>query len=511
MKKYLFLIIALGLVLRLYNLTSISLWHDEAFSALLIRYPWSEMLYRIGLDVHPPMYYIFLRAWHWIFGWSLESLRGFSVFFGVAVIPLTYAFVRQAFKKEAWALLAALLVAMNPFQIQYVTEARMYTMGAFFALLAAHCLVRALDAERQHRSGATGSKDFLAYYLGFAVSTAIMIQTHYYLFFTAGALGVYGLLEHFHWYRFKFQRYLYFLAACCLVLVSFLPWLKTFLYQLQQVQGGYWIPPIDRWSIPSTLSQMLLGVQRYGDFLSLEVLAVLVTVFTLVFLYRFLRRTDRPEKWLLLFNIVAPFAGALLFYGFARLRGQESSVFLVRYFLFASIFYTIALAIWIKQLNHQRLAKTLLIVYVLLNFSAFIGYWYYLDVKTKPGMAAAAKFLNANVEPGHKIYIGSSFEFFNYKYYNNTSVRPLLYSGGNTDIKNLPHFAGTAILTNEDLLPDFRVATKRGDMVWLLWTNGFGGNKPQTPNNWVQIDEKEYPEVRPYVGTNIYVTEYKVN
>ena len=77
-----------GLLFRLYNLTGISLWHDEAFSALLIKYSWSEMMYRIGLDVHPPMYYIFLRIWTDVFGHSLFALRGMSVFFGVAAPPV---------------------------------------------------------------------------------------------------------------------------------------------------------------------------------------------------------------------------------------------------------------------------------------------------------------------------------------------------------------------------------------------------------------------------------------
>ena len=84
------------------------------------------------------------------------------------------------------------------------------------------------------------------------------------------------------------------------------------------------------------------------------------------------------------------------------------------------------------------------------------------------------------------------------------------YSGGNRDIKNLPHFAGTAILTNEDLLPDFAEATTTGDTVWLLWTNGFGGSQPEVPANWEQVDEKGYAEVRPYVGTWIIVTKYVV-
>src|SRR5665213_2638211 len=117
--RALIFILIVAAILRIYNLTSISLWHDEAFSALLITYHWGEMFHRIGLDVHPPAYYVALRLWAYVFGHSLWALRGFSMFFGVATVYATYLFVKAAFKKEDLALGAALLVAINPFQIQY--------------------------------------------------------------------------------------------------------------------------------------------------------------------------------------------------------------------------------------------------------------------------------------------------------------------------------------------------------------------------------------------------------
>ena len=64
MKKYfpLFLILLLGVALRFYHNLDISMWHDEAFSALMVRHPWHEMFVRLGLDVHPPAYYAVLRV-----------------------------------------------------------------------------------------------------------------------------------------------------------------------------------------------------------------------------------------------------------------------------------------------------------------------------------------------------------------------------------------------------------------------------------------------------------------
>jgi hypothetical protein len=168
-----------------------------------------------------------------------------------------------------------------------------------------------------------------------------------------------------------------------------------------------------------------------------------------------------------------------------------------------------------KDVKWKWLAQSLFIIYVVANLLAFNLYWKGLNIKMRPGMDSAAKFIQANIQEKDKLYVGSSFEFFNLKYYvsqmQRTGIpRPLLYSGGRK-VENMLHFEGTAILTNNDLVLDFNQGLNNADTVWLLWTNGFGGQKPETPKNWVKIDEKEYPEVRPYVGTNIYITEYKVN
>ena len=95
------LILLTALLVRLWQFTAIALWHDEAFSALLIRMPFAEMMQRIALDVHPPFYYWLLRAWAYLFGEALWSLRGFSVFFGVATVLMIYVFVKSLFGAKA--------------------------------------------------------------------------------------------------------------------------------------------------------------------------------------------------------------------------------------------------------------------------------------------------------------------------------------------------------------------------------------------------------------------------
>src|SRR3989338_10168996 len=132
-------------LLEMVNLTKVSLWHDESFSALLVQYNFPEMISRIQMDVHPPLYYIVLRGWTDIFSNSLFSLRLFSVFFSFLTIFGVYLFINKAFKNSALALFASLLYTLSYFQIQYATEARMYSMGTFWVVICGYLFLKALE------------------------------------------------------------------------------------------------------------------------------------------------------------------------------------------------------------------------------------------------------------------------------------------------------------------------------------------------------------------------------
>src|SRR3989344_8750091 len=142
------IILLIALLVRLWDFTSLALWHDEAFSALLIRMPFSEMMHRIGLDVHPPFYYWLLDIWAEVFGQSLYSLRGFSVFFGAATVFMIYLLIKKLTQKNYLALGAAALLAVNPFHIQYSLEARMYTLGTFLIAASTWVLVKSLESNK---------------------------------------------------------------------------------------------------------------------------------------------------------------------------------------------------------------------------------------------------------------------------------------------------------------------------------------------------------------------------
>jgi len=148
-KPILLLILVLVVVtgFELSILTKMALWHDESFSALLTTYSLKEMIYRTGLDVHPPFYYILLKGWSGLLGDSLFSLRLFSVFFGILAVLAVYYLVKEVFRDKWLALFSSVLVALNSFFIQFIMEARMFTLGIFLVTISSLFLLKALKSK----------------------------------------------------------------------------------------------------------------------------------------------------------------------------------------------------------------------------------------------------------------------------------------------------------------------------------------------------------------------------
>lgn len=485
----LFLVLIIVTGFELYNLTAMALWHDEAFSALLIKYDFREMIYRIGLDVHPPFYYILLRGWNFLFGDSLFSLRAFSIFFSILTILAVYLFVKKAFESKGLALFSSILLAFNSFQIQYAMEARMFALGTFLIVFSSYLLLMAVK-----------SKNWF-WWLFYALTVICGIYAHYYIFFSILAQALFLFYYIFKESRFNFFAWLknknfqFALGTYGLAILSYLPWLKTFLTQISQVQESYWIPPINLWSIPCTFYKMLTG-EGINPSRFWYVLIALMAIIIVVIIYD-LKKFKVPAKWLVFSLLIIPFSGATVL-------SLKTSIYLDRYFIFALPFYLILIggAIWVIE---NKLARNILIALAIFgSLIAFPVRWINLEVEKKPGMAAIATYLKQEVKPGDKIYVGSSFVYFTFKYYNQTGIHPKLYQPF-----PLPHFSGTALLSPEDIIKDFYQGINEGDIIWMINTTGFGNFQPEVPGNWIRKEEKGFQDVYDYRGW-IVITKYQV-
>jgi len=485
----LFLVLLLITAYEISILTDMALWHDEAFSGLLPQYNLKEMIYRIGLDVHPPLYYLLLKGWVMILGNTLFTLRLFSVFFGVLTVIVLYLFLKEVFKNQKLALFSSILLAFNSFFIQFVIEARMFTLGIFLVVLSSFFLLKALKNKKW------------SWWLLYALSVSFGLYTHYYIFFSILAQALFLVFWLFGEAKFNFANWLknrnfqLGLASYILVVISYLPWLKTFLSQMRQVQESYWIPPLNIWSLPTTFLKLTTGgAIDINRFWYLLVILMIGIIFALFFS---LKKLGGPAKWLIFLMLIVPFLGATAF-------SFKTSIYLDRYFIFALPFYLTLMAGAILGIQNKKLRNILILIAIFGSLISFPIRWSNLKVEKKPGMAETTNYLNQIVSTGEKIYVGSSFVYFTFKYYNQTGIEPKLYVTG-----DLSHFSGTALLSPEDLIKDFNQEVKRGETVWLINTTGFGNYQPAVPGNWLKLGEKGSQDVYDYRGW-IIVTEYQV-
>jgi len=477
----------LALALRLYHLTSTALWHDEAFSVLMVKYPLKEMLYRLTLDVHPPGYYLAFFGWDKLFGNSLFSLRFFSVIFGLLAIFAAYYLIKVAFKKTRLAYWALAAMAVSPFMIFYAQEGRMYSLGLFLLLAAAVCLWQAIK-----------TKKVLCWIL-FIIFSAAACYTHYYLLF-----GVFALFLFLIYMIFKQENKAYLIkwtvGSIIGLIILYLPWIKYFYAQLSQVQESYWIPKMSLWSVPNTLVNLLSGgnwpIGEHNWYLG--AIAIIAILYFLIQGSRYLVKVNKKAGVLILLSFVTPFVIAILL-------SLKQSLYLDRYFIFITPCYLIILVAGIYSLKSKLVKTVVMIFFCFTMLFSYLNFWADSDIKNKPGMAKAAEYINQNHQGDDKILITSSFVFFTFKYYNQTNQQPYLYAPG-----ELSHFSGTALLSEKDITKDFNEFAGPGDAVWLINTTGFGNFQPVLPHNWQQeMQQQVFPDSNSVKG-DILIDKYLV-
>ncbi len=227
-----YLILIFATLIRLVIINQ-SFWLDEAASLMAARVPLTDFVNYLSHDFHPPLYYLLLHFWL-KFGLYQESfLRLLSVIFGVLTVYVLYHWLLEALDNKKIALVAALLLAVNPFHIYYSQELRPYVLNAFLSLLSWLFLFRFLKAQKK-----------LSLVL-FILVSALNYYTFYGAFFNLLGQLVFVII----YYR---RHLLSVLTASFASLLLFLPWLPTLMLQLRSGSSMETILP--GWSVTSGLS-----------------------------------------------------------------------------------------------------------------------------------------------------------------------------------------------------------------------------------------------------------------
>lgn len=136
-------ILLLSTVLRLYNLGFQGAWLDELHTLkeadpdVSLKEFHQVNMFREGI---PHFYFLIVRFFGIIFGHSLYSIRLVSVICGILGVFSMYLLGKEISNKQT-GYIAAFLLAIHPFHIEYSQEGRSYALLVLFVILAFYRVV----------------------------------------------------------------------------------------------------------------------------------------------------------------------------------------------------------------------------------------------------------------------------------------------------------------------------------------------------------------------------------
>jgi uncharacterized membrane protein len=209
-----------GALFRFFQLGRESLWFDESLSVLFASQPLSisiGSMLQEGLQ-HSPLFYLLLRPF--VSGTPFEfSARSLPAIAGVMAIPIVAILGKELFSPRT-GIIAASLLALNPFHVWYSREARMYSLLALAVIGTMYFFALIVFRERK-----------LRYWLGMSFFSAIGFSTHHFAFFMPLVQLVFILVT----FKRSYLLLRTWAASMVLAALTLVPWIMIVLDS-----GVYW-------------------------------------------------------------------------------------------------------------------------------------------------------------------------------------------------------------------------------------------------------------------------------
>jgi 4-amino-4-deoxy-L-arabinose transferase-like glycosyltransferase len=352
-------VILTGASIALYGVSSLNVWVDEGSTWFFINLSWWEMLDTLRfVGVHPPLYFILLKAITDLSGSGELALRSISIAAYLAAVYLAYR-VGGRVAGSAGAVIGAIFLALHPMQLWYARDARPYALAGALAgaLLLLFMRIRSGEGGRYAWFGAL-------------IAAMLGLLTHYFFFLFMGALILISILG------MREQRG-FFRGWTLMSLLAMIPigiWMIWY-FQLEAPSLGIgWIQPPLFVDLLLTIWNLLSGFGGRVTFLNLAT----GVIFLLLALLGSRRDSDYGLTGLLL-----PVAGVWLL-------SQRRPIYIDRYFIVLMPILALLVAkggsvlmeiSWAKDQRRRGIQALLL---VLVSGSAVVSGW---QIHTAPWYA----------------------------------------------------------------------------------------------------------------------------
>ena len=240
-KLWLLLILCMAAFLRFYHYAAFSYSNDELSAINRLQFNTFGELVQKGfyVDGHPGGVQVFLWYWVKLFGNTELSLRFPFVIFGILSVFMVFLVARRLFGTSAGLFSAATLTFLQ-FPLLYSQIARPYGAGMLFCLLLVYFWIQLFfDENRQLNTKKPGIKILV----GFALSAALCMYTHYFSFLFALIVGISGF------FVARKNNIIPYLISALIAVVLFIPHIPITLNHLTYKGVGLWLGIPGKWWI----------------------------------------------------------------------------------------------------------------------------------------------------------------------------------------------------------------------------------------------------------------------
>ena len=319
-------------------------WCDETFSYVMSFYSLPRTIFECAMDMHPPLYYVFLNIWCDVFGHSGPALHASSLVPYVALMYIAYSRIYKKFGLCP-ALLMITFVSIMPLSVRYNVDVRMYLWVSVFMLLAYLQFYDVLE-------------DFSWRNLKlFMIYSLLGAYTHYYCILGITALCIVMLVL----YRKDSERIRLVKRSVKYMLLIYAPWAVFLLRSFIIASSDFWIS-----DIPSIADCYLLLFDGYAS-IPLFIIMILSVAAIAAIGYRRTKQLDTMGIWLIsgFVAITIPILIGIVCSYTIR------PMLLLRYLLFTTVIAWIMLSVAVTRMDSIKLKglATVLVLTIVLMAS----------------------------------------------------------------------------------------------------------------------------------------------
>lgn len=381
------LVIAVGALLRFYQLGMNSLWYDEIGQVLVGRKSlWNTITASARDAGSAPLDYV-ITHFALFFGQNETILRFPAAVFGVLSILVLYLIGKAVFDRTT-GLTAAALLAIAPNHLHYSRQMRFYSLAVFMILFSVLTFYWAISSRK------------LRFWVLNSVVTTLALYSHYYTIFIIAACGLWLLLTLITRQQ-PWNVFWRFILSASISVAIFSVWV----YYDNVVASGRKVG-LDEAElvIPGGLSKFILAPFLYIpnlDQRALEPLEVRLWIYAawvaclIALLQAVISFRKKPEMLLLLLIPIVNLPGVLLLDYLGRYMFAPRQTLIFSPYLLLSI-----AAVCAAAANRVAGRRTYVVItgMILLGFVTYRG-MIADELNSRPDIREVARFLQANVGP----------------------------------------------------------------------------------------------------------------